>query len=371
MQPNKTMDIKSKDHNPPKSILRHPSSSMDNQQEFNRPLSVYDNLSSTSLPPQTSNERSSTTDNPLNSDNAFPYDLSFKFDDLPNKQKRLDPMASMETTRQNNHYNDQVHQGYTNQQQFITKHKQNNNNINNNNNNTPVFDMANNNQINNTIHKNNNTNANANSSCSSSTSNSNDNNNINDKNIKILGTTTQYENVSETVRLRNSLLNNKPVISDAKSSFFGLVTSAQSSPSTSPVRTTMTPTKYNLTTSGPWNSDKAPLISVTHTNSNRSPPPVATSQQKSNGEYQNIPSNSASFIKHVTQSPTPTGRLDQSNDYPTANNSNNSSLSSDGSPATPHQYQDIYDASNTSKHFIEANKRTNENPSQVSKTIFF
>lgn len=119
----------------------------------------------------------------------------------------------------------------------------------------------------------------------------------------------QYENVAETIKLRNSFRAAKPVISDAKSSFFGLDTTTNNHHHHQPTMAT-----HALASSQPpahqshhyqdrafvanvdQQHDRAPLILGVP-----SVPPAA----KSNGEYQNIPSNSAFFHHNNHRIPGP------------------------------------------------------------------
>lgn len=358
----------------------------------NRPLSVYDNLSSSTTngmtqpsaqhlgQSSTDCERSSrlqsaqsfsyydrrpnhehlrkTGNKFSHNENEYPISrISFKFDDLPHQQQKLDDSTASNMT--NDCHNSQ---GYRHQANNNNNYNKNNNHNINVNNNTPVMNATSNDRMN--------------SGCSTgigdnfNRSGIGSNNicvNSDNKNVKLVGTTAQYENVSETVRLRNSNLQNnrnKPVISDAKSSFFGL---AQTPTSASPHA--MPANKYQITNN---NNDRVPLITVTHNANNNLVTPT-----KLNVEYQNIPTNSACYLKSLSSPLNASTVSDTSmRDYGNDHMRNMSARS-----ISPHQYQDVYDTSgggdgggdgdggatsNSSKHFMEANKRVNEpHPSQA------
>lgn len=122
--------------------------------------------------------------------------------------------------------------------------------------------------------------------------NNNNSNNVNSATTSVTKPIAQYENVAETIKLRNSFRATKPVISDAKSSFFGLDTPKLSSSSPSSQSYLNPDQSYPNTMD---QHDRAPLILG-------APSVVPT---KSNGEYQNIPSNSA-FFHHRIPAPSTT-----------------------------------------------------------------
>lgn len=332
----------------------------------NRPHSAYDNLSSTmttssptssnvvrrnhyptQLPPQQAQQ-------PNEHDYSF-GDISFKFDDLP-QQHRHNRQQYQPLNNNNNHQTSDTNNRQGCHKPFIANHNNNNSNQNyTTNNNTPVTGDT-------TI---------ANSHNGYSNGSNNSGFSSVDKSAQFGSSLTtpqsssraQYENVSETVKLRNSLLNSKkPVISDAKSSFFGLgqAIPLQQEQHQQSVGTPSSDRLYQL--SGIiMNGDRAPLITVTHN------VPMVSSP-KSNGQYQNIPSNSACFGQSSTISPQ---SVQMAHDYQ-HERLHDPNLDASHQPDLQQQYQDVYDTNdpttaNSSKNFIEANKRTNEqHPSQVS-----
>lgn len=332
----------------------------------NRPHSAYDNLSSTTMAasPTSSNVRrthhpSQLPPHQAQQQNEHDYsfgDISFKFDDLPQQhrhnrqQYQSDPLNNNNNNRQTSDTNNL--QGC--HKPFIANHNNNNSNQNyTTNNNTPVTADT-------TIANSHNGYSSNNSGFSSADTSAQFGSTLTTPQLS--SSRAQYENVSETVKLRNSLLNSrKPVISDAKSSFFGL---GQAPPSHQEQRLQSVgiPSSDRLyQLSGIMNGDRAPLITVTHN------VPIVSSP-KSNGQYQNIPSNSACFNQSPSMSPQ---SVQMATDYQ-HERLHDPSLESTHPQDRQPQYQDVYDANdptsaNSSKNFMEANKRTNEqHPSQVS-----
>lgn len=271
---------------------------------YSRPLSAYDNLHSTSThSPATITQQKSSPNHSHGNEKEFPFnDISFRFDDLPlqNQPNHFNQMRSNSTISNSNcngNHNKSTSQGYT----TIANH----NGINNTDNRTAPIPVV----------------------------------NI-DSNSKMLfgATKQQYENVSETVRLRN-LNSSKPVISEAKSSFFGL-----NSPSS------LNNPKQNMALRQASNGyeDCSPLLNNSSGASSRSP-------------YQNIPSNSACF-----DSGNP-----KYNDVDDAveNNKNisNTSTRSENSDECADSSQN----NNSSKYFADATNRMSQSPSQVCKLFFF
>lgn len=319
----------------------------------NRPHSAYDNLSATmATSPTNSNVRRThhpsqlpphQAQQPTEHDYSF-GDISFKFDDLPQQHRyNRQQYQSVPLNNNNNHQNSDTNNLQGCHKPFIANHNNNNSNQNyTTSNNAPV---------------------------TGDTTIANTRNGYSDKSAQFGTSLTspsqssraQYENVSETVKLRNSLLNaRKPVISDAKSSFFGLGQAA-SSPQEQLQQSVGIPSSDRLyQLSGVMNGDRAPLITVTH-----NAPVVST--PKSNGQYQNIPSNSACFGKSPSMSPQ---SVQMGHDYQ-HERLHDPSLESSHSQDQQQQYQDVYDSNdpttaNSSKNFMEASKRTNEqHPSQV------
>lgn len=337
------------------------------QRQFieNRPHSAYDNLSSTMATSPTSmnvkrnHHPSQLPPHQVQQTNEHDYsfgDISFKFDDLPKQHRHnRQQYQSDPINNNNNHQTSDTNNLQGCHKPFIANHNNNNSNQNyTTNNNTPVTGDA-------TI---------ANSHNGYNNGSNNSGFISADKSAQFGSSLTtpqsssraQYENVSETVKLRNSLSNSrKPVISDAKSSFFGLgqAIPSQQEHHQQSVGPPSSDRLYQL--SGIMNGDRAPLITVTHN------VPIVPSP-KSNGQYQNIPSNSACFGQSPAMSPQ---SVQMSHDYQ-HERLHDPSLESSHQQDPQQQYQDVYDSNdpttaNSSKNFMEANKRTNEqHPSQVS-----
>lgn len=345
-----------------------------------RPLSTYDNLNSSALP-SSSNQMNGKRTPPAQTEKEFPFsDISFKFDDLPQQQNSG---QTQHTNNNNINYN----------------HHSNHNGNNNNNNNTTIHHNSIKSINNNFIKNNNNTegqlsitsnhgNSIRNSSGSNSCGTPANNQTHKCVTSSIVKTTTnQYENVCDTVKLRNL---QKSAISDAKSSFFGITTGSAS---------TMPTNKYHSLTNEPstsTNTDRVPLI-VGGTSSSsvlcqRSPPP-----QQQSSAYQNIPLNSACFATQNNCIPNYDGNqvennCVQSNSFNSniCENEKNSSLSNTSTKSVSpsmnnNNDDDIGDTldncsgmeaspstSSAGKYFAEASERMNHSPSQVIKhNIFF
>lgn len=325
----------------------------------NRPHSAYDNLSSTmtSSPTSSNVRRTQLPPRQPQQPNEHDYsfgDISFKFDDLPQqlRHNRQHYQSEPLNNNNNNHQTSDTNILQGCHKPFIANHNNNNSNQNySTNNNTPVTGDT-------TIANSHNGSSN-NSGFSSADKSAQFGSSLSTQQSS---SRAQYENVSETVKLRNSLLNSrKPVISDAKSSFFGL---GQAIPSQQEhhQQSVGIPTSdrlYQLSAS--MNGDRAPLITVTHN-------VPAVSSPKSNGQYQNIPSNSACFGQSPSMSPQ---SVQMAHDYQ-HERLHDRSLESSHPQDQQQQYQDVYDSNdpttaNSSKNFMEASRRTNEqHPSQVS-----
>lgn len=289
---------------------------MDNNNYTHRPLSAYDNLHSTathSPATATITQQKSSPNHSHGNEKEFPFnDISFRFDDLPLQHQQpnhFNQIRSNSTISSSNNcngnHNKSTSQGYT----TIANH----NGINNTDNKTAPIPVVN-------------------SSSSSSDSNS-----------KMLfgATKQQYENVSETVRLRN-LNSNKPVISEAKSSFFGL--NSPASLNNSKQNMAMRHNNHNPTSTSCGYEDCSPLL-----NNNSS-----GTTGGSRSLYQNIPSNSACFDSG--------NQKFNSVDDAVENNKNISNTSTRSETSS-----DCADSSqnNSSKYFADAQNRMSQSPSQV------
>lgn len=273
---------------------------------YTRPLSAYDNLHSTSThSPATITQQKSSPNHSNGNEKEFPFnDISFRFDDLPlqNQPNHFNQIRSNSTISNSNcngNHNKSTSQGYTT--------------------------IANHNGINNTDNK---------------TAHIPAVNNIDGSNSKMLfgATKQQYENVSETVRLRN-LNSNKPVISEAKSSFFGLNSSStlKNSKQNMPLRHN----NHNQSSGSCGYEDSSPLINNSASGAGRN-------------LYQNIPSNSACFD---SGNQTFNGADDTlGNNKNISNTSTRSETSSDCADSSQN---------NSSKYFADATNRMSQSPSQV------
>lgn len=269
---------------------------------YTRPLSAYDNLHSTSThSPATIAQQKSSPNHSNGNEKEFPFnDISFRFDDLPlqNQPNHFNQIRSNSTISNSNcngNHNKSTSQGYT----TIANH----NGINNTDNKTAPIPVV----------------------------------NIDSNSKMLLGATKQqYENVSETVRLRN-LNSNKPVISEAKSSFFGL------NPPTSLNNNSKQnmALRHNNQTASCGYEDCSPLLNNSSASGSRNP-------------YQNIPSNSACFDSGNQT-------FNNVDDDAVENNKNNTSTRSE----TSSDCADSSQNNNSSKYFGDAANRMSQSPSQV------
>ncbi|KAG4068254.1 hypothetical protein HA402_007774 [Bradysia odoriphaga] len=280
---------------------------------YTRPLSAYDNLHSTSAhsPAVTTIPTQQKPSSPIHSngnEKEFPFNnISFRFDDLPlqNQPNHFNQIRSNSTISNSNccngNLNKSTSQGYT----TIANH----NGINNitDNKTAPIPPVV----------------------------------NVDSDSKMLLGATKQqYENVSETVRLRN-LNSNKPVISEAKSSFFGLNAS-------SPIRDTTEnmALRHNNQTSdgcGGGYEDCSPLLNNSSGNGTRN-------------LYQNIPSNSACFDS---------GNQSFNNVDNTVENNQNISNDTTRDEDSSDCCADLSQNNNSSKYFADASHRMSQSPSQA------
>lgn len=278
-----------------------------------RPLSAYDNLHSTltHLPAATATtttmqQQKSSLNHSNGNEKEFPFNnISFRFDDLPLQNQptsHFNQIKSNSTISNSNNcngnHNKSTSQGYTT--------------------------IANYNGIN--ITTSNKTAAPVVTIDSAS-------------NMLVGATKQQYENVSETVRLRN-LNSNKPVISEAKSSFFGLNTSSPLNNS----KQTMALRHNNQTSSGkcPY-EDCSPLLNN-------------VSGVGTRNHYQNIPSNSACFDS---------GNQMFNNVDGAVENNKNVSNSTSTKSETSSDCVDSSQNNNSSKYFADSSHRMSQSPSQV------
>lgn len=275
---------------------------------YTRPLSAYDNLHSTSTQsPATITQQKSSPNHSNGNEKEFPFnDISFRFDDLPlqNQANHFNQIRSNSTISNSNcngNHNKSASQGYT----TIANH----NGINNTDNKTAPIPVV----------------------------------NIDSKSKMLFGATKQqYENVSETVRLRN-LNSNKPVISEAKSSFFGL--NAPSSLNNSKQNMAMRHNNHHQTSANCGYEDCSPLLN---------------NSSGSRNLYQNIPSNSACFDNGNRQ----LNNVDEA--VENNKNINNTSARSE----TSSDYADSTQNNNSSKYFADATNRMSQSPSQVGGFLY-
>ncbi|KAJ6639264.1 hypothetical protein Bhyg_12007 [Pseudolycoriella hygida] len=276
---------------------------------YTRPLSAYDNLHSTSTHSPAITQQKPSSNHSNEHEKEFPFnDISFRFDDLPlqNQPKHFNQIRSnsmISNSNCNGNHNKSTNQGYTT--------------------------IANHNSINNTI--------------DSRTAHIPVVNVDSSANMLLGATKQQYENVSETVRLRNCN-NNKPVISEAKSSFFGLNPSAPSNNS----KQNMSMKRNNQISTACGYEDRSPLINNASVSRNL---------------YQNIPSNSACFESGNQQ-------LNKNAEDTVDNDGNklNNTSTSANSETTP-ESQDSSHNNNSSKYFADATHRMSQSPSQgISET---
>lgn len=149
----------------------------------------------------------------------------------------------------------------------------------------------------------------------------------------------QYENVSETVRLRN-LNSNKPVISEAKSSFFGLNNASSLNNSKQNMSS-----RHNNPNSGGY-EDCSPLLNN-------------ASGAGSHSLYQNIPSNSACFDSDSKT-------LIDAADKAVVNTENMNGTRSE----TSSDCADSSENNNASKYYADTSNRMSQSPSQVNVVYF-
>ncbi len=293
---------------------------------YPRPLSAYDNLHSTSthhspstmvVPQQQQQQqqqhiqhKSSPSNHSNGNEKEFPFNnISFRFDDLPlqNQQPnhfnqiRSNSTISNSNNNNNNNKNCNGNHNKSTSQGYTTIANHNGINITDNRIALPIPPVVN------------------------IDSDSN--------NMLFVAPKQQYENVSETVRLRN-LNSNKPVISEAKSSFFGLNSSPPSS----------------------LNNSK-PMMALRHNNGYEDNSPLLNNSAGTGVRnlYQNIPSNSACFDS---------GNQTFDNvDDAVENNKNISNTSTKSE--TSSDCADSSQNNNSSKYYADASNRMSQSPSQV------
>lgn len=279
---------------------------------YTRPLSAYDNLHSTSTthsPDTIAAQQKSSPNHSNGNEKEFPFnDISFRFDDLPlqNQPNHFNQIRSNSTISNSNcngNHNKSTSQGYT----TIANH----NGINNTDNKTAPIPVV----------------------------------NIDSDSKMLLGATKQqYENVSETVRLRN-LNSNKPVISEAKSSFFGL--NSPSPLNNSKQNMALRQSNHNNNQTSGGYEDSSPLLN--------------NSSGAGRSVYQNIPSNSACFDSG--------NQTFNCVDDAIGNNKNASNISARSE--TSSDCADSSQNNNSSKYFADAANRMSQSPSQVCLWWFF
>lgn len=279
---------------------------------YTRPLSAYDNLHSTSAhSPAVTIPTQQKPNHSNGNEKEFPFNsISFRFDDLPQNQPNFNQNRSNSTIPisnssncNNGNLNKSTSQGYP----TIANH--------NGNKTAPIPPVV--------------------------------NNVDSDSNMLLGATKQQYENVSETVRLRNLNLrnSNKPVISEAKSSFFGL-----NAPSPINTKETMALRHNNQPSDNGGYEDCSPLIN-------------SSSSSATRNLYQNIPSNSACF-----DSGTPTFNDVDHNAVDNRKNINDATARRESSSDCG---EDFPQNNNSSKYFADASHRMSQSPSQVCRVDSF